>query len=156
MRFAIPVAMTIALALSPARAQSPSIEIEGAWARATIGQSKTSAAYMRITNRGNAPDRLIGAASAAADKAALHATTRDGDVLKMREVEPVEIKPGDSIVLEPGGLHLMLTGLHHPLKAGEHVTLTLRFEGAGAVETTAEIRAPGNHGAHGSHGHHGH
>ncbi len=156
MRFAIPIAMIIALALSPARAQSPSIEIEGAWARATIGQSKTSAAYMRITNRGTAPDRLVGAASAVADKTELHTTIRDGDILKMREVDHIEIKPGESVELRPGGLHVMLTGLRQPLKAGEHVTLTLHFEGAGAIETTAEIRASGSHGAHGDHGHRGH
>jgi copper(I)-binding protein len=61
----------------------------------------------------------------------------------MRPVEAVEVTPGESTVLKPGGLHVMLMGLKAPLKKGKIFTLTLTFEKAGSVDVAVEVQGPG-------------
>ncbi|RME79647.1 MAG: copper chaperone PCu(A)C, partial [Chloroflexi bacterium] len=46
----------------------------------------------------------------------------------MKPVEKIVIPAGESAVLQPGGLHVMLIGLQRELKKGDSFTLTLRFE----------------------------
>jgi len=68
----------------------------------------------------------------------------EGDVMKMREVEAIELPAGKTVELKPGGLHIMLMGLKAPLKAGSSVPLTLKFEKAGevSVKLTVATQAP--------------
>jgi copper(I)-binding protein len=114
--------------------QHGDLRVHDPWARATIGISKTGAAYLTVMNQ------LIGASTSVAEKATLHRNVVDEDgVMKMRPVEAIEVPAGGDVKLEPGGLHIMLMGVHEPLKAGEHFPLTLTFERAGQVEITVPI-----------------
>ena len=124
----------------PVLAQSSKIEVADAWARPPIGQSRNTAAYLTLTNRGSAPDRLLGAATAVAGKAELHTTVRDGNVMRMREVNAIELKPGAAVTFAPGGMHLMLFDVQ-PLKAGGTFTLTLTFEKAGKQDVTVAVQS---------------
>jgi copper(I)-binding protein len=108
--------------------------IQDGWARATLGQLKTSAAYLTVVNEGDETDRLIAAASPAAGRAELHAHLMDGGIARMRPVDAIEVAPGAPVVLEPGGLHVMLMGLKAPLAEGETLPLTLTFETAGSIQ----------------------
>jgi len=134
-------ATTVATA---AFAQSSKIEVTDAWARPPIGQAHNTAAYLTLVNRGKEPDRLLSASTSAAGKTELHTTVRDGDVMKMREVQNVELKPGAPVSFSPGGLHVMLLDVK-PLKAGDSFTLTLQFEKAGKRDVTVAVR-PGPSG----------
>jgi copper(I)-binding protein len=58
----------------------------------------------------------------------------------MRPIGSIEIPAGDALAMEPGGIHLMLTGLAKPLKVGERLLLTLTFERAGSIAVEAEVR----------------
>jgi len=119
------------------------IEVTGAWARPTVGQGRISAAYMTIANKGAAGDRLKSARTPKAKAAELHQTTMTADgVMQMRKVEDgLPIEAGASLVLEPGGAHLMLLGLEDALRAGEELILTLEFAHAGAVDVTVPVSA---------------
>lgn len=135
--------------MQPAMAQqTSSMQIESPWARPTIGKSKLTAAYMRIVNNGSEPDHLVAASSPAAGKVELHDNIRDGDVMKMREVKTIEIKPGDKVELKPAGLHMMVLDLKQPLKPGQSLPMTLQFEKAGKIQVDVPVRqADGaNHG----------
>jgi copper(I)-binding protein len=68
---------------------------------------------------------------------------RDGDVMRMRPVDGVEIRAGQTVTLRPGGFHLMLIGLSQPLRQGETVPVTLRFERAGDVQVALSVQAAG-------------
>jgi len=100
-------------------------------------------AFLKIQNQGGA-DRLLAASSSAAGMVQLHSMAMDGNVMKMREVEAIELPAGKTVELKPGGLHIMLMGLKAPLKAGSSVPLTLKFEKAGAVTVnlTVATQAP--------------
>ncbi|WP_207537330.1 copper chaperone PCu(A)C [Sabulicella rubraurantiaca] len=143
------LALLAAVPIEGALAQ-PAVTVEEAWTRAA-GQGATGAGYMTL--RSGAGDRLLGAASPLAQRVELHNHIRDGDVMRMRPVEAVEVQPGTVVTLRPGGLHLMLYGLARPLSPGEQIPVTLRFERAGEIEARLQVQAagargPGGHGRH--------
>ncbi|HUQ24559.1 MAG TPA: copper chaperone PCu(A)C [Burkholderiales bacterium] len=133
------IAFTLALAAMPAFAQ---LRIDDAWTRATAPGAKVGAGYMKIST--TVADRLIGAASPAAARVELHVTSKQGDVMRMREVKAYDIPVGGSFALEPGGAHLMLVDLKAPLKEGARVPMTLRFERAGEVKVELAVRGLGS------------
>jgi len=70
----------------------------------------------------------------------------DGDVMRMREVQAIDLPKGKTVSLEPGGYHIMLMNLPKPIAAGEVIPLTLTIESGGkrqTVEVKAEARAAG-------------
>jgi copper(I)-binding protein len=136
--FALCAVAASALAIA-AFAQSSKIDVADAWARPPIGQNRNTAAYLTLTNHGAEPDRLLKASTSVAGKAELHTTMRDGDVMRMREVNTVELKPGAAVKFAPGGLHVMLLDMK-PVKAGDSFTLTLEFEKAGKQDVTVAVR----------------
>ena len=119
------------------------IQVEGAWARASIGTERPGVAYMKIRNNGQGADRLIGAKTPVAKHAMVHESLiRDG-VRKMRPAENIELAPGGTAVLEPGGLHLMLSILQKRLMEGDAFPLTLTFEHAGEVRVYVTVAGMG-------------
>ncbi len=100
----------------------------------------TGAAYLTIINNGDEADRLIGASSDAAMVVEIHDMVIEDEVMSMVHLEDgLEIPAGESMVLEPMGLHVMLIGLNYSLMPGETFEITLTFENAGDVSVTAEI-----------------
>jgi copper(I)-binding protein len=145
------MAPAVALLLStslPIQAQTPAngIAIEQPWARAAI-QGGTGGVFLTIRNTGSAPDRLVSASSPVPRVTEMHTTIRDGDVMRMQQVQAIDIPAGGSVTLRPGGLHLMLIGLSAPLRAGESVPVALTFEKAGAITVSVPIQAAGATGA---------
>ena len=136
------------------------IAIHQPWARASLGSAPNSAAYMTLETMGATPDRLIGGSTPAATKVELHTHVMEGGVAKMRPVDGFEVAPGAPTVLEPGGPHVMLSGLTRKLEAGATVPLTLVFEHAGEVTLDVPVEGvmagtgPGHDGSmdHGEHG----
>jgi hypothetical protein len=131
-------------ALAQTGAQTGGIEIKDAWARATPGGAQTGAAYLTLLSPTG--DRLTGVTSPAAEKAELHQMTNDGGIMKMREVTAIDLPPGTPVSLKPGGLHVMLTGLKHPLQPGQSLPVTLQFEKSGTREVNVaigKVGAPG-------------
>lgn len=118
------------------------LEISGGFARATLPNQPAGGGYMTITNSGTEDDRLIAVATEIAGMAEVHEMRMDGDVMRMREVAGGLVIPaGETVVLEPGGYHLMLMALNQPLIEGESFAVTLIFEKAGTVEVMLEVGA---------------
>ena len=142
---AVVLAVGVAAAVGCLAAVAPALGggllvVDGAWVRASIGDSKVSAAYLSIANRGESADHLVGVAVERAGHAMIHRSAVVDGVMKMRHVDAVEIPPGGSVRLEPGGLHVMLMGVASRLEAGERISLTLVFERAGEVELSVPVR----------------
>ena len=154
---------------SPAAAATiGDLAIEGAWTRQTPPRARAGGAYLTITNRGDAPDRLVGGEAAFAERVEIHAMSVADGVMRMtRLADGLEIAPGETVRLEPGGYHVMLIGLApDALVEGETATIRLEFERAGRIEIALPVapigaRSPGgmgmggtgmggtDHGAHG-------
>ena len=137
---AVAVAGWLATAAPVTGSGSTSLIVDGAWARASIGDSKVSAVYLAISNRSESADRLVGVAAERAGRAMIHRSVVEDGVMKMRHVDAIEIPPGGSIRLEPGGLHVMLMEVSSRLEAGERISLTLVFEREGEVVLSTPVR----------------
>ena len=117
----------------------PKIEVEDAWARATLPGQASSAAYLTVANAGGG-DRLLAVSSPSA-AASLHSTSMDNGVMRMRPVERLDVPAKSTVVLEPGGTHVMLMALEQPLAEGSTIELDLQFEKSGERRVEAQVRS---------------
>ena len=150
MRFAsLLTAVTIALLAQshPLRAQQAapaSMVISQAWSRATPAAAPVGAGYLALTNRGAEADRLIGGSTEIAARIEVHEMSMDNGVMKMRELAGgLEVKPGATMELKPGGYHLMLVGLKRGLKEGERFKAQLDFAKGGKAEVEFVVQGLG-------------
>lgn len=134
----------IALTLGAILASAPGVlandvMVISAFARASATpNASTAAAYLTLTNHGSQVDRLTAVSTEAADMAHLHGTTTSASgVISMGSLAALEIGPGQTVVMQPAGTHIMLMGLKAPLKKGSTLTLVLTFEKAGKL--TVEV-----------------
>lgn len=128
--------------------------IEAPWTRATPGGVQVAGGYLKITNTGGQPDRLVGGSLAPATTVEVHEMATSDGVMRMRRLEKgLEIGPGQSVELRPGGYHLMFLGLREGLKEGQVVKGSLVFERAGTVEVEFRVAPIGAQSGSG-HKHH--
>lgn len=141
LEIAAAAALTLGAILASATGVSASdVLVMDAYARASATPvAKAGAVYVSITNQGTTADRLVAVSSPVASMAMLHRTIKDGDIMRMEEAGPVDLQPQGTLIMEPGGLHVMLMGLKTPLRQGEVVELTLVFEAAGPVTVKVPV-----------------
>ena len=149
-RFAAAVVGLVVTAFNPAFARAQDVKagalvISHPWVRPTPPGAPTAAGYLTFTNRGPSPDRLLGGSSPEVGDIQVHEMSMTGNIMRMRPIAGgLVIAAGQSVVLTPGGdRHLMLIGPKHPLKPGDRVPATLRFEKAGTVNLTFVVHEVG-------------
>ena len=105
--------------------------------------ARSAAGYLEIVNAGSVGDRLLGVETAIAKQAMLHTTNLGADgVARMVHLDVIDIPANGTVLLEPGGMHIMLMGLTGPLTQGDMIPATLVFERAGRVEVEFSVDAP--------------
>lgn len=120
------------------------LEIGHPWTRATPPTAQAGGGFVTLTNKGTTPDRLIAVRSKASGKVEIHEMRMDGNVMRMRELEKgIEIPPGATVELKPGGFHLMFMGLASPFTKDSKVPVTLVFEKAGSIDVDLVVEAMG-------------
>ncbi|MEL7463498.1 MAG: copper chaperone PCu(A)C [Pseudomonadota bacterium] len=123
------------------------------FAFATAASAKAGGAYITLMNHGEA-DRLIGAKADVAKRVEVHEHIKDGDVMRMREVEAgIELPAGGMIEMKPGGYHVMLMGLNAPLEAGQTFPVTLVFESGEEMTVDVAVKTRDGHSGHSHSGH---
>jgi copper(I)-binding protein len=128
-------AQTAPAAAKPAA--KAAVQVEGAWARATVPGQKGTGAFMSLT--AVQATRLVGVASPVAGVAELHEMKMVGDVMKMSAIAGLDLPAGQAVLLKPGSYHLMLMDLKRPLAKDSTIPLTLRFKDAKGLETQLDI-----------------
>lgn len=130
------------------------LQLSAPWARATPKGAKVAGGYLKITNTGGEADRLIGGSTSAADRVEIHEMSMRDGIMRMRQLaNGLEIKPGKTVDLTPGGLHVMFVNLKRPLPEGEHLKVTLVFAKAGKVEVDFFVAGIGAQNPGGRAGH---
>jgi len=138
------LAIAIARPATAADVTAGDLKIFAPWARATPKGASVGGGYLSITNSGDSSDRLVGGSTDVSKGFEIHSTQMENSVMKMRPVTGgLEIKPGQTIELKPGGYHVMFVGLKHGLKQGDHFGATLRFEKAGKVDVDFTVEGIG-------------
>ncbi|MCQ0971328.1 copper chaperone PCu(A)C [Paracoccus sp. TK19116] len=135
-------AATVAMPDANAKVQAGDLTLGAAYTRATLPNAPVAGGFLTVTNDGTTDDRLIAAASPVAGVMEIHEMAMDGDVMTMRKLEDgLPIPAGETVMLEPGGYHLMFMRLAGPLVEGESVDVTLTFEKAGDVTVPLSVQA---------------
>jgi periplasmic copper chaperone A len=102
------------------------LQVRHPWTRATPPGANVAAGYLEIRNSGKDTERVIGASSPVAESVGLHVLVREGDIMKMREVQDFEVPARQRLLVRPGGSHLMMVGLKKPFVKGDRVPAALR------------------------------
>ena len=116
------------------------VAISHAWARATAPGQGVGAAYLEL--KSVADLTLTKAESPVAGSVEVHKMSMKKGVMEMRMQDTLQLPAGQTVKLEPGGLHLMLFGLKKPLKIGENVLMTLHFKDKSGKESSMKINLP--------------
>jgi len=97
-----------------------------AWVR-LLPAGLPAAGYLELDNSGANSVRLVSMQSAYFDAIELHLSSEQSGVARMRRVGNLEIPAGKTVVLAPGGYHLMMFTPAVGLKPGDQVPVTLKF-----------------------------
>jgi copper(I)-binding protein len=127
-----------------AAASTPSVLVEDAWVRATVGAKDTSmtAAFMSLTNPGDADIRLTSATSPVAGMVQLHEMAmNDGKMVMQEKAGGIKVPATSHAHLSPGGDHVMLMGLKQALKPGDEVPVTLKFSDGTSHDLNVPVKA---------------
>lgn len=117
------------------------IEITDAWAR-PARENGVTAVYFRASNGSEAADTLVALSSPVAGLAELHETyEREEGMMGMREAEDPVFPSMSTVVLQPGGKHIMLMQLNQPLSEGDEIDVTLEFAQAGEITLTVPVQS---------------
>ena len=120
------------------------LEIDHPWSRAVPKGASVAAGYLKVTNTGTEPDRLVSGSTPVAGKFEIHEMSMTNGVMKMRPVPTgVVIKPGETVELKPGSFHIMMMGLKQPIEKGKPFKGSLVFEKAGSIDVDFAVEAVG-------------
>ena len=121
----------------PALAQ---VSVSDPWIRATVPQAKVAGAFMQLKSA--KPARLVEVKSPVAGRVEMHQMAMEGQTMRMRAVESIDLPAGQTVNLASGGYHVMLFGLKRQLKDGEQVPLTLTVVGADGKRENIALSVP--------------
>jgi copper(I)-binding protein len=123
-----------------AMAAPSELVIDDPYVRLAPPNAPASGAFMLIKNTANTDRKLLRAESPAAKIVELHTHINDNGVMKMREVPQIEIKAHGQTELKPGSYHVMLINLTQPLKEGDMVPISLKFDDGSVQQISAPVR----------------
>jgi hypothetical protein len=116
------------------------LQVQDIYVRAVPPGQSNSAAFLSLTNADQTDHALVAAESSISKVAELHTHLKEEGMMKMRRVERIDLPPGETVKLQPGGLHVMLIGLTKQLSPGEDVDITLVFEDGSRTALTAPVK----------------
>ena len=109
------------------------VTVNDAWARATPSGAAMGAAYMELTNPTSQPVHIVRLETSVAKMSEVHESMEHNGMMRMKHIDPLVIASGETVILKPGGKHVMLMKLIKPLVDGEKFLLTLIDENAETV-----------------------
>ncbi|MCC2972279.1 copper chaperone PCu(A)C [Massilia sp. IC2-476] len=116
------------------------VSVSDPWIRATVPAQKVTGAFMRVQSP--APARLVGVQTDIAGRAELHEMAMEGQTMRMRRVDAIELPAGKAVNLASGGYHVMLMDLKRQVKEGENVDLTLQVQDAAGKRQDVKLSVP--------------
>jgi periplasmic copper chaperone A len=133
------LAMMLAGCLFATAALADTVKVENAWVRATAPGQKVAAGFMELT--ADADMTLIGGSSPISRRFELHFMRMQDGVMEMRQMQEIKLPKGETVSLEPGGLHVMFIDLNNRIEPGQIVPITLIVKSANGKEQQLQVRA---------------
>ena len=129
------------MTLASASAAEP-LKIVEAWVTPALAKGRPMAAYVVIDNPTDQPDSLQSIDVGSEGSAALHQSSAEGGVMRMRPVDSLTIPAHGRLTMKPGDVHIMVTGLTRALHPGDTLPMTLHFAKAGDLRVDFTARGP--------------
>ncbi len=117
------------------------LSAEQGWSRPSDKDQASSAAYMILKNTGKDDIHIVSVESPASETAILRTNIFDADIILMPRIENITVPGNNTHKLAPGGDHVMLMGLHAPLKAGARFPLTLETQTGKTLDVNITVGA---------------
>lgn len=117
------------------------IEVSSAWSKEVPESSSVAAAFLTIDNHSTKNDQLIAARSPIAGKTELHTHLHQDGMMKMRQIESIDVKADGITQLQPSSFHIMFFDLKQVPKLGESFPLTLQFKHAGNITVNVNVES---------------
>lgn len=134
--------MLLALAGTPASACGD-LTVSEAWVRAAPPTASVMAGYLTLGNNSDQPVTVTAASSPTFERVEMHDMTHENGVMRMRKLEQIEVAPGGTAELAPGGRHLMLIQPKRTFAAGDEIEVTLTLCGEHAQTVRLPVREAG-------------
>lgn len=130
------------LAAQTSRPPAPptTLRVSDAWVRVQGDITLMSAGYITIQNTGTVPVIVRGVSCRNVRLTTMHESRVEAGMARMVSRDSLVVPAGGQLVMRPGGVHLMLMGLAHPLNVGERASCSLRTS-VGDVPVEAPVRA---------------
>jgi copper(I)-binding protein len=116
----------------PQAAQS--LAASDGWVKLPADGASATAAFVTLTNPAMYDAYVVGVSSEAAGDAQLRQSAADP-----KPIKELTVPAYDKVEMTPSGVHIWLSQLKRPLKAGESITLSLATDG-GALQVSAVVR----------------
>jgi copper(I)-binding protein len=132
MKLSIPIILGLNLSFSSPQmsAAESMMNVSNAWVQEAPLSAEVLAGYMNLKNQSPQAQTLLGARSDDFKSVMLHQTVNKGGMAHMNHTPQIEIKPGATLQLTPGGYHLMLMNPKKVLRQGDQVEVLLEFQGS--------------------------
>ncbi|NNG11808.1 MAG: copper chaperone PCu(A)C [Halobacteria archaeon] len=145
----------LALLYSLIAAADSALEVTDPWIREAPPGANVLAAYMVIANQDIQAATITAIASPDFERIEMHRTLVEDGVARMVPVESLQIAAAGRVVLEPGGIHVMLYNPRRLLREGDSVALDIQLSGAACIRVNVPV-AKMNAGDDDDHQHHHH
>lgn len=122
-----------------AYADEGDIVITNEWARPILVAGRPGAAYLHIENKGDVADKLVEVTSDVSSRIEIHEHTMKDGVMKMSQVDYIEIEAGGNVELKPGGYHIMIFETSSKYEVGDQIDLTFKFDKSAAITKTVNV-----------------
>jgi copper(I)-binding protein len=137
------VALALGLLAGPHLARAAGkLGVMDAWIRAAPPGTEMMAGYATLKNTGDERISVLTVQSDTFRESSIHETIVTQDVTKMRELSRLDLEPGETVEMRPGGRHLMLSGPRHPVSAGDKVGMVFLLTDGARVQTYFDVVAP--------------
>lgn len=131
---------TLIATLAVATSAHAQLAVSGPWIRATVPQQKATGAFMQLN--ATKDSRLVQVSSPAAGAVEIHQMEMHDQMMRMRQVDGIDLPAGKSVNLAAGGFHVMLMDLKKQLKDGDSVPVTLTVEGKDKKRDSVTVNVP--------------
>ncbi len=135
-----PVLAAVLFGLATAAPSWAQTTVKNAWVRGTVPQQKATGLFAQITSASGG--KLVAASSPVAGAVEIHEMSMTDGVMQMRALAALDLPPGKTVELKPGGYHVMLLDLKQQVKAGQTVPVTLVIEGKDGRRESIDVKAP--------------
>lgn len=133
------------------------ITISNAWVKPTMPGQPVAGAYMTLLSDQDVV--IVEVSSPVAGKAEIHSMSMQGNIMRMKRLERLQLKAGKPVELKPGGFHVMLMELNHQIKEGESVPISFVSQDGTSKKATVTVKAmatspKATDSSHDEHAHH--